>query len=96
MATETATRRYVANPASVGTGTLTQIFFGSIDKYDRADAQRVRDADIVHADSPEGRITVSIGVANMAADDREAEDMLRRADGAMYRAKHAGRNRVSD
>lgn len=58
--------------------------------------QRVRDADIVHADSPEGRITVSIGVANMAADDREAEDMLRRADGAMYRAKHAGRNRVSD
>ncbi|HEY0305481.1 MAG TPA: long-chain fatty acid--CoA ligase [Longimicrobiales bacterium] len=42
MATETATRRYVANPAQVGTGTLTEIFFGSIDKYDRPDAQRVR------------------------------------------------------
>ncbi len=42
MATETATRRYVASPAQVGTGTLTEIFFGSIDKFDRPDAQRVR------------------------------------------------------
>ena len=45
MATETATRRYVANPAQVGTGTLTEIFFGSIDKYNRPDAQRVRTAE---------------------------------------------------
>jgi long-chain acyl-CoA synthetase len=45
MATETATRRFVANPAQVGTGTLTEIFFGSIEKYDRPDAQRVRGAD---------------------------------------------------
>jgi long-chain acyl-CoA synthetase len=45
MATETATRRYVANPAQVGTGTLTEIFFASIEKFDRPDAQRVREAD---------------------------------------------------
>ncbi|HET9439012.1 MAG TPA: long-chain fatty acid--CoA ligase [Longimicrobiales bacterium] len=44
MTTETTTRRYVANPAQVGSGTLVQIFFGSIEKYDRPDAQRVRTA----------------------------------------------------
>ncbi|HEY0672832.1 MAG TPA: long-chain fatty acid--CoA ligase [Longimicrobiales bacterium] len=44
MTTETITRRYVANPAQVGSGTLVQIFFGSIEKYDRPDAQRVRTA----------------------------------------------------
>jgi len=58
--------------------------------------QRVRDADIVHTASPEGRVTVSIGVSAMDADDAEAEDVLKRADAALYRAKHAGRNRVSD
>lgn len=58
--------------------------------------QRVRDADIVHAASPEGRMTVSIGIATTAADDAEPEAMLRRADAALYRAKAAGRNRVSD
>ncbi len=57
--------------------------------------QRVRDADIVHGQSPEGRLTVSIGVATMTVDDVEADDILKRADAALYRAKHAGRNRVS-
>lgn len=45
MTTETATRRYVANPADLGSGTLVEIFFGSIDKFNRPDAQRVRAAD---------------------------------------------------
>jgi long-chain acyl-CoA synthetase len=43
--TESAPRRYVANPVQVGSGTLVEIFFGSIDKYNRPDAQRVRAAD---------------------------------------------------
>jgi long-chain acyl-CoA synthetase len=42
---ESAPRRYVANPVQVGNGTLVEIFFGSIDKYNRPDAQRVRTAD---------------------------------------------------
>ncbi len=42
MTTETVHRRYVANPTQVGSGTLTEIFFGSIDKFDRPDAQQVR------------------------------------------------------
>lgn len=38
-------------------------------------------------------VTVSIGVAAFRADDT-VDDLLRRADQAMYAAKHAGRNRV--
>ena len=48
--------------------------------------QRVRDADIVHEASPLGRMTVSIGVAAREPGDSEPEDMLRRADAALYRA----------
>jgi diguanylate cyclase (GGDEF)-like protein len=58
--------------------------------------ERVRGADIVHAASPQGRMTVSIGIAAMQADDHEPEQMLRRADAALYRAKAAGRDGVSD
>ena len=58
--------------------------------------QRVRDADIVHAASSEGRMTVSIGIATRQSGDDEVGQMLRRADAALYRAKAAGRNRASD
>lgn len=58
--------------------------------------ERVRSADIVHAASSEGRMTVSIGIASLQPGDDDAEQMLRRADAALYRAKAAGRNRVSD
>jgi diguanylate cyclase (GGDEF)-like protein len=53
-------------------------------------------ADIAHAGSPSGVLTVSIGVAtNLPDDGDDPEVMLARADAALYRAKHAGRNRVS-
>jgi diguanylate cyclase (GGDEF)-like protein len=53
-------------------------------------------ADIAHAGSPMGVLTVSIGVAtNLAEDGDDPEVMLARADAALYRAKNAGRNRVS-
>ncbi len=39
-------------------------------------------------------VTVSIGVASYPGDGRTPEAVLRAADDALYRAKHAGRNRV--
>ena len=44
---------------------------------------------------PSGRVTVSVGVACVGADDLAADDdaWFSRADAAMYRAKAAGRNR---
>jgi diguanylate cyclase (GGDEF)-like protein/PAS domain S-box-containing protein len=40
------------------------------------------------------KMTVSIGVAEPAEGDSGPEDTVRRADGALYRAKTSGRNRV--
>lgn len=40
------------------------------------------------------RITVSIGIAENIPDVSNAEDLVKRADTAMYRAKNEGRNRV--
>ena len=39
-------------------------------------------------------VTVSVGIATMTDPKTRAEDLLRRADLAMYRAKDNGRNRV--
>jgi len=41
-----------------------------------------------------GVLTVSFGVAELGPDDTTAEDCLKRADAALYRAKEHGRNRV--
>lgn len=47
------------------------------------------------ADGPAG-VTVSIGLATLHARDDGAPGLLRRADAALYEAKRAGRNRVSE
>ena len=51
----------------------------------------------VSVDSSQGpfRITASIGIAEMRADDADAEETLSRADRALYAAKAGGRNRVA-
>lgn len=56
-------------------------------------AERLRMAQM--ADAPEGReITVSLGISELLPEDRGVEDLLKRADAALYRAKDDGRNRV--
>lgn len=50
-----------------------------------------------HTFTFEGRripVTISIGVADMAADITEASQFIKQADTQLYRAKHEGRNRV--
>jgi diguanylate cyclase len=42
-----------------------------------------------------GHVTISIGVAECVADDRDEMDAVNRADHALYRAKSEGRNRVA-
>lgn len=56
----------------------------------------VRTASILHEDAADGVVTVSIGVATAVATDGGClEPVLQRADEALYRAKHAGRDRVA-
>jgi len=55
----------------------------------------VRGYNFVHGEEqPEGRLTVSIGVATFPEDAQEAEAVVDRVDQAMYRAKSKGRNNV--
>ena len=60
-------------------------------------AERVRNAVADRSFEPGGRplsVTISIGVALNEHDHDTPESMLKRADVALYRAKHEGRNRV--
>ncbi|MBL8523256.1 MAG: GGDEF domain-containing protein, partial [Betaproteobacteria bacterium] len=62
-----------------------------------AAAERLRQAiesATMRLNNSEIRITASIGVGVIAAEDRVLDDLLRRADQALYAAKAGGRNRV--
>ena len=51
--------------------------------------------ELPHADTAPGIVTVSLGVASLQPSAQgAAEDLLRQADMALYRAKHSGRNCV--
>ncbi len=54
---------------------------------------RIQALDIALGGEPV-RLTASFGVAAIVDADRGSDDLLRRADAALYRAKAAGRNRV--
>lgn len=51
------------------------------------------ESEVSAGDSP-GRVTLSIGVATYPEDGTTDQELLRKADEALYRAKHLGRNRV--
>lgn len=57
-------------------------------------AERIRMA-IADADWPEREITASLGVATIRPTDVTADDVLQRADAALYASKQNGRNCVS-
>jgi two-component system, cell cycle response regulator len=64
----------------------------------RVVAEKVRtaigDEPFQSEDGPSLAVTVSIGVASYPADGMTADELVAAADGAMYRAKEAGRDRV--
>ena len=57
----------------------------------RAEVETMR---IRHLGQELPAVTVSIGVATFPQHGRDSEDLLQRADQALYRAKREGRNRV--
>ncbi|SEK74123.1 diguanylate cyclase (GGDEF) domain-containing protein [Colwellia chukchiensis] len=61
-------------------------------------AERIRQTIALKAVDYQGQnigITVSLGVAVLAQQDKRYEDLISRADNALYKAKFSGRNRVS-
>ena len=55
--------------------------------------QNVRDLDLLDAGVTE-RVTVSVGVASGQFSDEAIDDIVERADRALYSAKRTGRDRV--
>jgi diguanylate cyclase (GGDEF)-like protein len=51
-------------------------------------------AQVIAVEGVEFRITLSGGVAAVNGADKSLDDVMRRADEALYRAKEGGRNRV--
>ncbi|HEX2842654.1 GGDEF domain-containing protein [Hyphomicrobium sp.] len=73
---------------------------GLSDEGAEALGERVRAAiealAISHPRTPNARVTVSVGVAAIVPDSASAlERLIKEADGALYRSKHLGRNRVT-
>jgi diguanylate cyclase (GGDEF)-like protein len=62
-------------------------------------AERLRQSVAQHEvteNTEEIRCTISAGVSTLQPADASIDDILRRADESLYRAKKAGRNRVED
>jgi diguanylate cyclase (GGDEF)-like protein len=57
-------------------------------------AESIRESIASHQ-FPYRRVSVSIGVAQFPADASEAKSLIKRADSALYVAKHSGKNRVA-
>ena len=55
---------------------------------------RIEAMGVAHPTAPTGVVTMSIGMASLDVGRDDAEDLIRRADAALYRAKAEGRNRV--
>lgn len=71
---------------------------GASAERSRALAERlrrgVRELEVVHEGERVGPLSLSVGVALAPRDGLEPDALLRAADGALYRAKQEGRNRV--
>lgn len=92
-------RRPMDVAARFGGEEFTVLLFDAGRAYAVRTAQSImdglRDAAIPHADSPTGRLTVSIGIATVVpVVGRSPAGLLQLADQALYGAKDAGRNQL--
>jgi diguanylate cyclase (GGDEF)-like protein/PAS domain S-box-containing protein len=71
-------------------GASVEIAKGRLDQI----RKQVQSLTLTHRNRPLGKITISSGLAGFPKDGVTAEDLLRSADKALYRAKAAGRNQV--
>ena len=90
--------REVDLPARLG-GEEFAVLLPEVDIEDAlAVGERLRDAieqqQLVLESGATVRFTVSVGVSSLGAADPHIDDLLRRADTALYEAKRQGRNRV--
>jgi diguanylate cyclase (GGDEF)-like protein/PAS domain S-box-containing protein len=91
------TLRKIDMAARVGGEEFAIILPGADSVAARIFAERLREVVVRSPLIQDGKaisMTVSIGIATMDTCDRNADDTLIRADGALYRAKGNGRNRV--
>ncbi|KKO12059.1 diguanylate cyclase [Pseudohongiella sp.] len=84
--------RYGGEEFSIVLSSCTEEHAASIAEQIRAGVESLQ---IPHDNSEYGVVSVSIGVATLVpAPGNTADELLRKADVAMYNAKHQGRNRV--
>lgn len=57
-------------------------------------AERIRARTAARDFDPVGQITMRFGAAEFAGPEDDLQALYERADGALYEAKHGGRNRV--
>ncbi|MGK5683398.1 diguanylate cyclase [Actinoplanes sp. URMC 104] len=83
--------RYGGEEFVVVLGDSDPVIASTLAERVRAGIQALR---IPHPDGPSGAVTVSIGVAVAAGPEGDGEQVVRRADAALYEAKAEGRNTV--
>jgi diguanylate cyclase (GGDEF)-like protein len=94
-----ATTRRTDLVARYGGEEFTVILTGTDQEQAFRHAERIRKTIVEHnfphgETQPLSRVTISIGIATFPHDATSVESLFETADKALYRAKHAGRNRV--
>lgn len=64
-------------------------------RFARAVPAALLSQDLHHPTTTTGRVTLSVGIASAGpGEDLDPAELYRRADGALYQAKHEGRNTI--